>query len=173
MTVTAGEETERLRASLLEHVEAAGDNPDIPFPTRYAGPYKERRSVCGWQLYGSVGVERGDREGASRQTMENYRFFGAPHVAVVSTPCDLGAYGAIDCGGFVTAFVLAAEAAGVASIPQAAVAPYAPFLRRHLGLQDDRWIVCAISFGYEDVDHPANGFRTGRAPLEEVVDWRF
>jgi nitroreductase len=29
-----------------------------------------------------------------------------------------------------------------------------------------------ISFGYEDEAHPANGFRTGRAPLEEVVEWR-
>lgn len=172
LTITAGAETERLRSALLEHVETADQSPDIPFPSRYAGPYKERRSACGWQLYGAVGVERGDREGAARQTMENYRFFGAPHVAIVSTPRDLGVYGAIDCGGFVTAFVLAAEAAGVASIPQAAIAPYAPFLRSHLGLPDDRWIVCAISFGYEDADHSANGFRTERASLEEIVDWR-
>ena len=31
---------------------------------------------------------------------------------------------------------------------------------------------CAISLGFEDPAHPANGFRTDRAPLAEVIDWR-
>jgi len=30
----------------------------------------------------------------------------------------------------------------------------------------------AISFGYEDPDHPANGFRTTRAAIEDFTDWR-
>ncbi|MEK9641783.1 MAG: nitroreductase, partial [Paracoccaceae bacterium] len=31
--------------------------------------------------------------------------------------------------------------------------------------------LCAISFGYEDKEHPANQFRTTRAELDEVVAW--
>ena len=78
----------------------------------------------------------------------------------------------MDCGGFVTAFTLAAQALGIASVPQAAIAPYAPFIRDHFDLTGDRMILCAISFGYADEDHPANAFRTTRAPLGEILDWK-
>jgi hypothetical protein len=30
-------------------------------------------------------------------------------------------------------------------------------------------MVCAVSFGYEDTAHPANSYRTSRAPLEQAV----
>ena len=38
-------------------------------------------------------------------------------------------------------------------------------------IADDRLVVCGISFGYEDAAHPANSFRTRRAPLSEAVAW--
>lgn len=104
--------------------------------------------------------------------MQNFSLFGAPHCAIVSSPAELGAYGAMDCGGFVTAFTLAAQALGVATIPQAAIASYSPFLRRYFQIPEDRLILCAISFGYSDTEHPANSFRTDRAALPEIVDWR-
>jgi hypothetical protein len=30
-------------------------------------------------------------------------------------------------------------------------------------------MVCAVSFGYEDTEHPANSYRTNRAALHDVV----
>ena len=72
----------------------------------------------------------------------------------------------------VTAFTLAATALGVATIPQAAIAAYAPQVREHLGIGQDRLILCAISFGYADPDHPANQFRTERAPTVDIIDWK-
>jgi len=171
LTVVSGPELERMRDALTAEVARAPETPDIDFPNGYSGIYRRRRSVCGWQLYSAVGVARGNREGARAQMMQNFRFFEAPHVAIVTSPAELGPYGAVDCGGYVTVFTLAAEALGVASIPQAAIAPYAPFLRAHLGLPEDRLVVCAISFGYEDPDHPANGFRTERAGLAETLTW--
>ncbi len=78
----------------------------------------------------------------------------------------------MDCGGFVAAFTLAAQAAGVASIAQAAVASFAPMLHEMLDIPQDRLILCALSFGYADPDHPANSFRTSRAPLDEFTAWR-
>ena len=104
--------------------------------------------------------------------MENFNLFGAPHCAILSSPAELGPYGAMDCGGFVTAFTLAAQALGIATIPQAAVAAYGPFLHRYFNIPDNRLILCAISFGYPDTDHPANQFRTERATLDEFVTWR-
>ena len=165
---------ETTRALALVLSEAAGNGmhaPDIAFPERYVDVYKERRSTCGWQLYKAVGVQKGDREASREQMMRNYDFFGAPHVAIVSTPRSLGAYGAVDCGAFVTAFTLAAQAFGIASIAQAAIAGLAPLVRERLHIAEERDVLCAISFGFEDSEHPANQFRTERAAPEDVIDW--
>ncbi len=172
LTITSGAETEALRAALWDQAMAGGHDPDLPFPSGYSGVYQDRRRTCGWQLYEAVGVEKGDRAGSARQMMENFRLFGAPHCAILSSPAELGPYGAMDSGGFVAAFALAAQAAGVASIPQAAVAAHAAFLHERFDIPDDRLILCAISFGYADPDHPANGFRTERAGIDDIVDWR-
>jgi nitroreductase len=130
-----------------------------------------RRRACGFQLYEAVGIARGDREASAKQGMENYRLFGAPHVAIVTSDEALGAYGAVDCGAYVNNFLLAAQSLGVASIPQAALAAYSQFIREYFGLGSDRVVVCGISFGFEDHAHKANGFRTSRASLDEVVTW--
>jgi nitroreductase len=172
VTLTSGEATRRLAEALSEHRSGAADQPDLPFPAAYRGEYLARRRECGYQLYGAVGIERGDRVRSAAQGWENFRFFGAPHFALITTERDLGTYGAIDCGGYVSVFLLAAQSLGLAAIPQAAVAAYSPWLRDYFGLADNRLVVCGISFGYPDQAHPANGFRTSRAPISDVVDWR-
>ena len=170
--VTDAAETEHLRGALKTYMQTNPPAPDLPFPERYTGAHQARRRECGFQLYNAVGIEKGDRAASGAQMMENFNFFGAPHVAIISSGAELGAYGAMDCGGFVAAFTLACEALGIASIPQAAVASYAPLLRSHLGIAEDRMILCAISFGFADTAHPANDFRTNRAELSEILDWR-
>lgn len=172
VTITSGTQTEDLRQALMEAAMAGGHDPDIAFPERYEGEYQARRRTCGWALYEAVGIKKGDRAASARQMMENFNLFGAPHCAVLSAPKSLGSYGAMDCGGFVAAFTLAAQAAGVASIPQAALASYAPLLHELLEIPLDRNILCGISFGFSDTTHPANSFRTERASLEEFVEWR-
>jgi nitroreductase len=173
VTLTSGEATCRLAVALSEHQKSgAADQPDLPFPAAYRGEYLARRRECGYQLYGAVGIERGDRARSAAQGQENFRFFGAPHFALITTERDLGTYGAIDCGGYVSVFLLAAQSLGLAAIPQAAVAAYSPWLRDYFGLPNNRLVVCGISFGLADRAHPANGFQTNRAPISEVVDWR-
>ena len=171
ITVTMGAETDRFRTALQAELSQPS-KPDLPFPTGYSGPYQDRRRTCGWQLYEAVGVTKGDREASAKQMMENFSLFGAPHVAIVSSPRELGPYGAMDCGGFVTAFTVTAQSLGVATIAQAALAAYSPFLHRYFDIADDRMILCAISFGYADTDHPANVFRTERADVADIIDWK-
>lgn len=170
--VTKGQQTDDFRAALVQAAETEDQSPDIPGPEGYSGLHRERRRTCGWQLYDAVGVTKEDRAGSARQAFENFRLFGAPHVAILTSGRELGTYGALDCGGFITAFCLAATALGVASIPQAAVAFYSAAVRRHFEIPEDRLILAAISFGYADPDHPANSFRTERADLSEIMDLR-
>ena len=171
ISIASGKATQRLREELLQHIRRNRAQPDFPWPSGYHGVYKDRRRECGLQLYQSVGVAAGDRQAGELQRLENFRFFGAPHVAIISTDRELGTYGAIDCGAYVANFALAAHSVGIASIAQAALAAYPDFWREHLKLGEDRLVVCGISFGYEDPDHPANGFQTSRAGISEVVTW--
>lgn len=166
--ITRGAGTDAFRELMLAHVE---DQPvtDFEWPTAYQGIYSDRRRACGFALYESVGVARGDKDGYRRQMTENYRFFGAPHVAIISSDEGLAAYGAIDCGGFVANFLNAATALGVATIPQAALTIRSDLVRAHFDLPASRRVVCAISFGYEDTGHPANSFRTERAATADVI----
>ncbi len=172
MVITRGDETTRFVEAMQDVAMSAPSNSDLPFPARYTGIYQDRRSTCGWQLYDAVGVTKGDRVASARQMMQNYCLFGAPHLAVVTTEADLGVYGAVDCGAFVTGFMLAAESVGVASIAQAAIAAYSNEVSAHFDIPPNRQIVCGISFGYKDVTHKANGFRTARASSDQVIDWR-
>jgi nitroreductase len=169
--VTAGAGTEAFRRGLRDYAASHPAAPDLPFPERYEGVALERRRECAWQLYECVGVRKGDREASAKQAARNFELFGAPHVALITTDTLLGTYGAVDCGLFVGAFLLAAQSLGVATIPQAAIAACAPFVREHFELGADRSVLCGISFGYADHDHPANGFRTSRAPVSDVVTW--
>lgn len=175
--VTSGGETGRFRDALYAHATGGNwadqktrpEEPDFAFPARYVGIYKERQRETGWALYRSVGIAHGDREASGKQMLENFRLFGAPHVMIVTTEEDLGVYGAIDCGAYVANVMLVAQSLGIATIAQAALAGVSGFVREFFDIPPERRIVCGISFGFADPAHPANSFRTTRAPLDQVV----
>lgn len=170
--VVSGGARDELSRAATDHVLATLGRPapsDFPFPSAYTGIYDERRKEVGWQLYEAVGVRRGDRDASASQMLRNFDFFGAPHVAIITTDADLGVYGAIDCGLYVNAFMLAAEALGLGTCAQAAIGQVAPAVREHLGLPDDRLVVCGIAFGHPDPEHPSAGFISRRAPVEDAV----
>jgi len=171
VAITEGDGTRRLRDALERRAQVEGFKPDFLFPREYRDEYLARRRESGFQLYGAVGVPRGDREAYRRQEMRNFALFDAPHVAIITTDEALGEYGAMDCGGYVANFLLAAQANGVATVAQASLAMYPEVLREVLGIGPGRRVVCGISFGFEDTAHPANRYRTRRADLSETVQW--
>lgn len=171
VTVTSGPATAELAAALTTAVPD-GMTPDLELPAGYSGVYDQRRKESGFALYASLGIERTDRAARAEQALANFTFFGAPHTAVITTDREQGVYGAIDCGGYVSTLLLAARSLGVDTVAQAAIAMYSGAVREHLRLGADRQVVCAVSFGYADPEHPANAFRTSRAPLTEVLDRR-
>jgi nitroreductase len=170
LVITRGEGTERFRQELYAHARSgARPEPDFPFPPAYVGVYRDRRKVCGVQLYQALAIGRDDKSAAAEQSLENFRFFGAPHVAIVTTDETLGAYGMLDCGLYVQTFMLAARSLGMDSIAQAALASYPDFIRRFLDVPAHRKVVCGISFGYADGTHPIHSYRTERAALTDAV----
>jgi len=165
----SGDEAAAFSDRLVERVTSGPEAADIAGPSSYEGVYRDRRRACGFALYNAVGVARDDADGRLMQMLQNFRFFGAPHVAVITTPKALGTYGVMDCGGYVANLLNAAQSLGLGAIAQAAIAMYADVVRTELSVPEDRDVVCGVSFGYADPDHPANAFRTERAALDEVV----
>jgi len=173
--VTEGEGTKRFSKALYDYAVNTPPSDhaptDFPMPAKYVGRYQERRRECGWQLYEAVGIAQGDRAASGKQVLENFKLFGAPHAMVITSNRDLGVYGAVDCGGYVANVMTAAQAYGVDTIAQAAIAMQAEVVRKFFNLPDDRMIVCGMSFGYGDTNHPANKFRTRRDGVDEIVKW--
>jgi nitroreductase len=170
VVIASGAAKERFRAAIYAAASSgAPDEGDFSFPREYRGVYLERRRESGFQLYNTLGIARGDRAAYARQALENFNFFGAPHVAIIHSDEALGIYGAIDCGAYVGNFLLAAQALGLGTIPQAALAHQSGLIRRHFGLGDDRRVVCGISFGFPDRDHKINSYRTSRAGIPDTV----
>lgn len=167
--LVSGSATAEFGKSLTDFVVSSEMGSDLPAPEKYDGVYGDRRRASGYGLYNALGIERSDHDARTQQMLENYRFFGAPHVAIITSDAGLGTYGAVDCGGYVSTFIAAATSLGVATCAQAALALYSDGVRDFLKLSDDRLVVCGISFGYADADHPANAFRTERADLSDVV----
>lgn len=170
VTITSGEATKRFRDALYP-VAASGapSTGDFEFPREYRGVYLDRRRESGFQLYNTLGIARGDKAAYAEQALQNFNFFGAPHVAIITSDEALGVYGAVDCGGYVNNFMLAAQALGVATVPQAALAFHSAVVRKHFDMSDDRRVVCGISFGYADSEHKVNSYRTSRAQLGDVA----
>lgn len=168
--LASGEATNELRHALRAHVSSSGSKgSDIEWPREYRGVHLERRREAGFRLYNALGIGREDGGRKTEQMLESFRFFGAPHVAIITSDEALGPYGLLDCGGYVANFLLAATACGVATVAQAAIAQYAGFIRDYFKIPADRNVVCAISFGRGDPNHAVNSFRTSRAAIADAV----
>ena len=172
--MATGSSLQRLRHTLQAQQMATRGGapvPDIAFPPHYEGAHLERRRAAGWKLYEAAGVRRGDREASARVADLNFSLFGAPHLLVLCVPRYLGTYASLDCGLWLGAFLLSAQARGIAAIAQAALAAHAPAIRQHFHIPPELDMLCGVSFGYEDRDSPLNRFRTTRADVSGYLHW--
>ena len=83
--ITEGDATQQVSQGFFEAAAQGQVGSDIPFPERYEGVSQARRRECAWQLYDSVGIERGDRAASAIQAAKNYELFGAPHLAIITS----------------------------------------------------------------------------------------
>lgn len=169
--MTGGASMERFREGLFKAASGDGQRgSDVQWPV-YEGVHLERRREAGRRLYTALNIARNDIPARDAQILENFRLFGAPHMALVTCDEPLMPYGLLDCGGFVTNFLLAARAYGVDTVAQAAIAQYSTFIREFFQIPEYRRVVCGISFGFGDNEHAANSYRTEREPVKEAVTW--
>ena len=76
----AGEPLRRLSAALVAEA-MAGTKVEAEYkyyPDAFFEPYLSRRRKIGWDLYGHLGIGRGETDKMKAQVAHNLRFFGAP-----------------------------------------------------------------------------------------------
>ena len=162
------------RARLVEAVQRAFDDPraeathseEYPYyPKTWISPFVERRRKVGWDLYGLLGIPRGDRARTRAQQRRNYQFFDAP-VGLFFTVHRVMEQGSLlDCGMFIQNVMVAARARGLDTCPQESFNPYHRVVEEVLGLPRDEKLVCAMSLGHADASKVEHGLRTEREPV--------
>ncbi|WP_100962964.1 nitroreductase [Bosea sp. FBZP-16] len=167
----------RTRAKLETALVAALDDPSPReeeyryYPATLREPYLSRRRKVGWDLYGLLGVAKGDHAGMRRQTEANLRFFGAPVALMLTVDRDLEIGSWLDLGAFVQTLLIAAQGHDLDSCPQAIFASFHGIVRRELSIPQSEVVVCGIAIGKADPDAPANRLVPEREPVEGFTSW--
>jgi nitroreductase len=165
--VVAGRAKEALCDAVLAAFDAgdAGEAEWHYYPDPFFEPYLSRRRKIGWDLYGLLGIGRGDKARMHAQHGRNFRFFDAPVGMIVTIHRDLKIGSWLDLGIFLGGLCTAARGEGLHSCLQAAWAPYHRILRDHLPIPGTHTVVCGVALGHEDAAAPENALRTEREPV--------
>ncbi len=142
------------------------------YPDEFFEPYLSRRREVGWDLYGRLGIVRGEHAKMQAQHRRNFQFFDAPVGMVFTMHRKLATGSWLDYGMFLENIMIAARARGLDTCAQAAWTHYHKVVRGVLGLSPEEVVVCGMALGHADPDAPENRLVTRRAPSEQFMDWR-
>jgi len=132
-------------------------------------PYLARRRQCGWGLYSTLGIGRGEREKSRAYRATNYNFFSAPVGLIFTIDRKLERGSWLDYGMFLQTIMLAARAEGLHTCAEAAIASYPDIVRRELGITPDWIVICGMAMGYADPEAVINTFQPPRIELDEYA----
>jgi nitroreductase len=132
-------------------------------------PYLSRRRQCGWGLYNTLGIQKGEKERMKTARARNYNFFGAPLGLIFSIDRALEKGSWLDFGMFLQTIMIALRAHGLHSCAQAAIGEFPDIVRRELDIAAERAVICGMAVGYADPDAIINSFQPPRIPLDDYA----
>lgn len=139
------------------------------YPAKWFEPYQARRRKVGWDLYGLLGIEKGEHDKTFKQHRRNFTFFDAPVGLMFTAHRDLEIGSWLDYGMFIQNIMLLAREAGLHTCPQVAWADYHKVIRGVLPLTDEEQIVCGMSLGFADPEPIENTLVTERADVNDYT----
>lgn len=171
--VVAGKARDRLCRAILAALDrdgaAAHQREWNYYPVNWREPFLARRRKIGWDLYGLLGIGKGDFEATERQRRRNYEFFGAPVGFIFTLDQDLEIGSWLDLGIFIGALAIAARGRGLDTCPQAAFADFHAVIRGELGIPESEIIICGMALGHADPQAAENRLVTERAAPSEFA----
>lgn len=163
------------RAELSRKILAAFDDPEVArthsreyayYPEKWISPYIDRRRKIGWDMYGLLGIGKGDFAKTHHQHGRNYTFFDAPVGLMFTMDRVMERGSLLDMGMFLQAVMTAARARGLDTCPQAAFLDFHRIITEHVGIPDNEMLLCGMSLGWADPDAVINTLQTAREPVE-------
>ena len=174
--VVAGAERDRLVQAVIDAFAsgAAGEHKSEYkyYPDQFFEPYLSRRRKVGFDMYGLLGIGRGETDKMKAQVARNFLFFDAP-VGIIFTidrRLEIGSW--LDYGMFLQNVMLAARARGLETCPQAAFANFHGVVRDILGLDPEEIVICGLSLGVEDRAAVVNTLETHREKAADFTTFR-
>ena len=162
--------------SLIEAVQAVfdagepGHTQEVQYyPDEFFDPYLSRRRAVGWDLYGLLGIAKGETVKMKAQHRRNFQFFDAPVGLIFTIDRRLATGSWLDYGMFLANVMTAAKGRGLDTCAQAAWTHYHRAIRPVLGMAEEETIVCGMALGYADPEAAENTLLTVRAPAKDFM----
>ena len=179
--VVAGEAKAALSATILEAYDSVRDGDEKfereynYYPLEFTEIHLARRRKIGGDLYGLLGIAKGEKDKMHTQHRRNFMFFDAPVglVFTIDRALQIGSW--LDYGMFLQNIMVAARGLGLHTCPQAAFANYHVLIREQLGIPEDEVVICGMSLGTADAEAIENTLVTEREPVEgfaTFIDFR-
>jgi len=165
--VVAGAAKDKVTEAVLAAREAGEEDYEYKYyPPEWREPYLARRRKVGWDLYGLLGIQKGDKAGMYHQHSRNFAFFDAPVGLFFTLDKHLEIGSWLDFGMFLEAVMVAARGQGLDTCPQVAWVGYHKAVRRVVGYPEEHTLVCGMSMGIADLTKPENTLTTTREPVD-------
>lgn len=172
--VTAGEVKDdiiaRVHRKMPETPRGEGAEYAI-YPPELTEPYRTRRFQVGEAMYAQLGIPREDKPSRLKWFARNYEAFGAPVLAFFTMDRQMQEGQWSDLGMFLQSIALMAREEGLHTAFQEAWAVWTPTVVEALSIPDNEMLFCGMGLGFEDPDHALAGFRSDRAPLDELASF--
>ncbi len=140
---------------------------DYPVMKPYPKSLQPRARRVGKELYGMLGVARGDKKARDAQWAKSYEFFNAPVEIFVFIHKGLSVFAANDAGLFAENLMLSAQAKGLGTCAQGAVAIWPKAVHKEFVIPKGYKLIYGIAVGYRD-DAEVNTFQANRIGAEEI-----
>jgi nitroreductase len=168
--VVTGAAKARLSAAIAALDDDPGKSAELLepydyYPREWFSPYLERRRKVGWDLYGLLGIAKGDKHRMHAQHGRNYRFFDAPVGLFFTLDQSLQEGSLLDYGMFLQSVMVAARSRNLHTCPQAAFLKFHRQIGEFLQIPQGQMLVCGMSMGYADESSIENSLVTEREPV--------
>ena len=170
--IVSGEKKLGLSKMLLELLENdTAPSPDLIEPTSW--PLAQQNRIR--QLYEkrakATGLDLTDPAIIKKSKKANFRFYNAPHALYYFQDGSLSDWSLLDIGMFIQSVMLAANALGLGTVPQAFAVDYAPQVKTFLSIPESKRLIVGMSLGYPDMTLAINQLTTDRADIDELLQW--
>jgi len=172
VVILSGAKKEALIQMLIDLLEKGTKPcPDLPHPESWPTAEAARIDRHLKRRGEELGIDMSDPEVIKASKRANFSFYSAPHAIYLFQDATLTQWSLLDMGLFAQSLMLAANANGLATVPQAFATDYAQNVKKFLSIPETKRLVLGISIGYADMESPVNAYKPDRAKTDEIVQW--